>query len=182
MAGDPPTLAFTLMSWACEPHHNDPTAFAERVLNHLPAQAAPLAAHRTKILTTTAVWAALDAIAVGNAALAQQHWRNAAPRLPTQGQSTTAAITNALADYPANGSHEQHVACAESFFDALPELTALRNKTLAHLHMARAFKAQASGATQEAGRALRKGVQLDRSWLRNRGVLSIWVKTLLKPS
>jgi hypothetical protein len=171
-----PMLAFTLMAWAREPYHNDPLAFAERVLAHLPPAAQSLAAHRERILMTTAVWAALDAVTVDNAALAQQHWRNASSHLPELTQSSN-AIIEFMSDYLEALPNDQQIHLARRFFEALPSLQPLRNKALARLLMARAFKAHASGATHEARQAVRQGVQLDQAWLRNRGVLSMWVKS-----
>ena len=171
-----PPLVYTLISWAREPFNGDPTAFVQRVLDHLPPTAAqviaPSVQAREHILSTAAVWAALDAICVDNPALARQHLSNAIKRLPKLRNQPDLAIA-LMIDYLKAFPSELQLTYAQRFFDALPSMNALRNKALARLHMARAFHEHTSGAVKESANAAKKGLQLDRSWLRNRGVLSI---------
>lgn len=182
MVGEVPPLTYTLISWAADPITGDPVAFAVRVLDNLPASAASLCSCRQRILYAAAIWAIVDASLVGNTELARQHLRNAL-RCEATFVDDPALMIELFIDRVRSEEAERQIRCVEDFFDNLPSelagLVSYRSKALARLCMARGFEACADGAAKEAGKALWQGVRRDPSWLRNRGVWSIMLRSLL---
>ncbi|HFE67167.1 MAG TPA: glycosyltransferase [Chloroflexi bacterium] len=74
----------------------------------------------------------------------------------------------------------------ETVYDNLtPELTLLarrRNRDLSQAAMAAAFKAYNRGDKRQARTAVRRAIRYQPAWLKNRGVLSIFLRTHLSPS
>ncbi len=74
----------------------------------------------------------------------------------------------------------------ETVYDNLtPELTLLarrRNQDLSQAALAAAFEAYSQGDKRRARAAVRRAIRYQPAWLKNRGVLSIFIRTHLSPS
>jgi len=180
-AGALPPLAYVIVAWARDPVNGDPALYAERVLNNLPNTASGLSRYRDDVIGIAVTWTALDALAVNNPSLARQHLASAIHHVPTL-LNDYELLLGPMVDYVQALPIERQIRMAQQFFDALPDnlpvLEIERNKALARLYLAQAFKANEEGAVKEAAAAARYGIRLDRSWLRNRGVLSMLWKGL----
>jgi hypothetical protein len=77
-----------------------------------------------------------------------------------------------------NGSPELELPFVEAFFSALPGSgRRLKRETLSLYHVASAFRYRENEDWRSARTEVRKGVALNPAWLRNRGVMSIWLKS-----
>ncbi len=174
--GELPPLAYTIVAWAMDPVNGDPATFTEAVLDNLPNTASGLTRYREELIGTAVAWAALDALGVNNAALARRHLATAVERVPTLSMNYE-ALLNPMVDFVQALPVSAQVRRAQQFFEVLPlEVPVLQtdqNKAVARLYLAQAFKANAAGAHAEAYATIKNGLKLDRSWLNNRGVLSI---------
>lgn len=174
--GELPPLAYTIVAWAMDPVNGDPATFTEQVLDNLPNTASGLTRYREELIGTAVCWATLDALGVNNTALARRHLEMAVERVPTLSMYYE-WLLNPMVDYVQTLPEAAQIRRALQFFDVLPldvpVLQTDQNKALARLYLAQAFKANAAGARHEAFEAVRNGVRLDRSWLRNRGVISM---------
>lgn len=86
--------------------------------------------------------------------------------------------------YTSSGSMEATTALTERIFaDLLPqtrELQRVRGRLLARLHMSAVFDAAARGEREQVCAHLWPGVRHDPSWLRNRGVVSLLIKSAVR--
>jgi len=180
--GDIPPLTEFLISWAAGPISGDPATFIERVLDNLPDSASRLCCFRQRLLCAAAVRAAVDANLVHNSALARQYLVNALEIENSSFEDPTLVVEQ-LVDYVRSQESDCQVECIESFFDNLPsELTNLlscRRRALGRFYMARTFESYAKRESTRTRATIIRGVYYDPSWLRNRGVWSIMLRSLL---
>lgn len=174
-----PPLAYTIVAWAMDPVNGDPSTFAERVLDNLPNTASGLTRYRDEVIGIAVAWASLDALGVDNPALARRHLQSAVDRAPALSFEYD-LLLNPMVNYVQTLPDEDQFRRAQQFFEVLPHdvpvLQRDQDKMLARLYMARAFKANTEGAQHAAYSAAKYGIMLDKSWLCNRGVLSILLK------
>ena len=86
-------------------------------------------------------------------------------------------LLDPMIDYVQQLPEGRQIHLVEQFFEVLPTEVPVfevdRDKAIARLYLARAFRANAAGERHAAYEYVRCGIELDKSWLRNRGVLSI---------
>jgi glycosyltransferase involved in cell wall biosynthesis len=93
-------------------------------------------------------------------------------------------VEDIVSRYTAANSRETSVAMTERIFNDLlptsPHLERVRNRLLGRLHMQEVFAAIDRGEQKQATTHLWQGVRRDPSWLRNRGVLSLLIKSAMQ--
>lgn len=93
-------------------------------------------------------------------------------------------IEEVVLRYTASGSVEATTSLIERIFtELLPqtrELQRVRSRLLARLHMSAVFDAAARGERKQVSEHLWPGVRHDPSWLRNRGVVSLLIKSAVR--
>ncbi len=179
--GEYPLLVSALVSWAVNPVTGDPATFLERVLDNLPAPALRLRSFRQRMMCEAAVRSAVDANMVHNDALARRYLLSALEKEKAL-RDDPALVIALLVDCAREQERERQIECIEKFFNNLPpelaNLRAFRRKALGRLYMARTFESHNSGKGAEARAAIIRGTFYDPSWLRNRGVWSIALRSL----
>ncbi|MCC7355148.1 MAG: glycosyltransferase [Anaerolineae bacterium] len=182
MEGEYPFLASALVAWAVNPVTGDPATFMARVLDNLPDSASRLRPLRQRMVCEAAIRSAVDATAVGNDALARQYLLSALEKERAL-SNDPALVVELLVNHIRGQEEKQQTDCVGRFFNNLPpelaSLRAFRRKALGRLYMAAGFEAHKTGAAREAARAIWHGVRLDPTWLRNRGVRSILLRSML---
>ena len=174
--GNLPPLAYTIVAWAMDPVNGDPSNYAERVLNNLPNTASSLTRYRDEIIGIAATWAAMDALSVNNPDLARRHLDNVVQQMPLLCTEYD-YLLDPMIDYVQQLPEGRQIHLVEQFFEVLPTEVPVfevdRDKAIARLYLARAFRANAADERHAAYEYVRRGIEHDKSWLRNRGVLSI---------
>jgi len=180
--GDIPPLTYYLISWAVDPITGDPATFVAWVLDNLPDSASWLCCFRQRLLCAAAIRAAVDANLVHNSALARQYLVNALEIENSSFENPTLVVEQ-LVDYVRSQESDCQVECIKNFFDNLPsELTNLlscRRRALGRFYMARTFESYAKHERTRTRATIIRGVFYDPAWLRNRGVWSIMLRSLL---
>jgi GT2 family glycosyltransferase len=182
MAGSIPPLTDALVSWAADPITGSPAVFVERVLENLPVSMSHLRSLRRRIVTAATIRAAVDANIVGNDSLARQHLIEAL-QIENSSFDNVTLVIEQLVDYVRCQEYDCQVTCIENFFNNLPselaKLLPFRRKALGHLHMTRTFESYEKREITKTRAAVIRGVYYDPSWLRNRGVWSIVLRSWL---
>ncbi len=181
--GDKPPLLSTLIAWGAEPVTGDPAEYALGLLKNLPNGVDWAERHGARILLSTCISAALDAVWVKRLDLASAYLLNSYKITPSTWQDAS-QVVSVLTDALNNFEADQRPALMEQWFETLPPQLAgvqtLRKKAAGRLFMAHGFKAQQRGHLDEAAAAFRQGIRRDPAWLLNRGVLAVLARDTLK--
>ncbi len=160
----------------------DPVAFAESVFDHLPEEADFLPALRRQTLGTIAFHLALRGYNAGDDEVGQTHFAAAwqlAPHL-FQDEAQLVEQISQTAFHLLLNQPERFVA---SVLSGLPEHArawrGLRPRLLGHIHIAKAFEAYAARQRRDTMGHVAQAVRHQPAYLRNRGVLSIFVQSFL---
>lgn len=160
----------------------DPLTFVQNVFDHLPAAAFFLHSYRNQVMGDTAFHLALRCFNANDLEVGQGYITKAWQLAPVWFQDTDALVekvgqaafhfalddparfvANVLAHLP------QHIKTRRS----------LRPRLLGHIHLARAFEGYAAQQRRSTLVHLGQAVRHQPTYLRNRGVLSIFVRSIL---
>ncbi len=167
----------TLCNEALDVRVSDPFAFVEAIFSHLPAAAKSLEPEREFVLSQVRIGLALRAYAKGNLDSGQTHLQAA---LVLQADQTE-YFAKRCAAYAMRLSVKP-IDFVQSVLDHLPPeavfLKTLRSRLMSDVAIACAFEAYFAGQRGRAGRQIVTAALWQPSWLKNRGVLSVLVKSL----
>lgn len=181
LAHNPEALLNLLRDDALSARVSDPLQFAEDVLTHMPTSARHLSAYRAQLLSRIHVGLALRDFAAERLAEAQAHLTQAVaydPATCQHGDEFSAVVTHYAMRLPIE-SPQRFV---DTVFHNLPpgaqSLGRLHTHVLGDVSIAGAFEAHAAGRPQQTLAQLLTGLRYRPTWLRNRGVASLLLKSL----
>lgn len=160
----------------------DPLTFIQHVFDHLPANAVFLHSYRNQAISDTAFHLALRCFNTNDLEAGQTHITKAWQLAPVLFQDKDALVEKVgqaafhfVLDDPAR--------FVANVLAHLPEHTktwrSLRPRLLGHIHLARAFEGYAAQQRRSTLVHLRQAIRHQPAYLRNRGVLSIFVRSIL---
>jgi hypothetical protein len=183
LANSSEALARMLWEDALSPRVSTPQQFIASVFGHLPPQAGPLRRRHALIIRQVGIGLALRSYATGDIAEAQQ-------RL-LQALGTGALAAGQVEEFAgALSHHAMHVPTGspDGFVervlhhlpDAVTELARVRPRVLSEVHIGSAFEAYAAGHWKQVFGHLLRAAHYSRRRLWNRGVASIFLKSMLR--
>jgi len=166
---------------ALGPHIDDPVNFIDQVFNHLPSLAGGLRPFHSRLLGQGYVGLALRSYGGGNISEAKHHLAQAIASDPHLLEQTE-GFKRLLCNYAMNLALSTPILFVETVFRNLPAsaqpLTQLRPRILSEVSIACAFEDYAAGRQWLAARRVVTGLYHRPSWLGNRGVVSIFLRSL----
>lgn len=180
-----PTLLQQTDTW----HHNmatqalsyrvvDPIQFVTNIFNHLPKEAHALCSCQDRLLGHVHMQLALHHSYIGQIAATQQHLLEAMALQPITPQQFAETVSHATFHLPLVDFH----AYVDGVLTHLPTVVqawqGLRPQILGHIHLALAFEAFANQQRNLTLRHTLAALRYQPRYMRNRGVLSIFFKSL----
>ncbi|HUX85694.1 MAG TPA: glycosyltransferase, partial [Chloroflexota bacterium] len=154
----------------------------EGIFSHLPPDLADLASRRPRALAHSLLRFAGCYLALGDIERGQDTLSRALREAPEIAREPE-AVLGVLLGPSITPWIRDRLAYVDAVFASLPpEATHLRSfarKAKATVHMERVFVAESSADRADLARNLWQGLRLDPSWLRNRGVQSLMLETLI---
>ena len=165
---------------------HDPIKFINDVFDHLPPLAEPIGEHRSRLLSQVYAGLAVRSYAAKKIAAAKHQLREAIrlqPSLPPDcGPAALEAFVQSVCDYADNLPIESPSVFVDTVFQNLPaeagRLTHARSRALGEVYVARAFEDYAAGRRQLVPARVLTAVRHHPPLLKNRGVISIFVRSL----
>lgn len=159
----------------------NPIKFINDVFDHLPPVAVPLAGYRNRLLSQIQVTFALHSYGTGKVAEGRDQLSEAVRCDPAILEKTDDFI-RLVYDYAARQRMASTVDFVNTVFENLPpqalSLTHIRGKVLGDVNVASAFLDYSAGRRRLVPGRVLQAVRNQPSLLKNRGVLSIFVKSL----
>lgn len=159
----------------------DPIRFIENVFDHLPAEAAPLRAHRDRLLGQLALTLALFDCGAGRLEQARERFGMAIAMRPDLVQQSQ-LFMDAVYECAQKMDIDAPLDYLDTVFQSLPAdaagLVRLRSSLLGEMTAAKAFRAFQTGHRADVPPQVLRALWLRPSLLRNKGVLSIFMKSL----
>jgi hypothetical protein len=160
---------------------SDPVKFVSEVLDHLPPGAASLGQQRTLILSRVHLGLALWNYGLGKTAEAKRQLVDALTLCPSMFEQSE-EFAKLLGKYAMRLPVSDPLQYVETVFKDLPAgaqlLKNVKPRVLDEVNLACAFEDYAAGRKRQVVRRVFKAWRSRPSWLRNRGVASIFVRSL----
>jgi glycosyltransferase involved in cell wall biosynthesis len=178
---DPKALIQSLADAALSLRVEDPIKFATDVFDHLPSCASEILLYRSNSFAQIYAGLAIQNYAANNLTEAKQQLAQAItldPTILTQPKAFVNLLSHYAMRLPVNSSTQ----FIETVFQNLPtnagELRHIRPHALGEVNIAGAFQDYSAGLWLLTVRRILTGVWYRPTWLGNRGILSIFVKSL----
>jgi tetratricopeptide (TPR) repeat protein len=170
----------TLCKEALDVRVDDPFQFIDGVLDHLPPNADAIRPYRAYLVSRVYVGLALRNYGGGKIAEAQHQFADAIALYPAMLEKPEDFVRT-LCDFAMSLPVTPHLYVAAVFQNLPPEahrLERLRSRVLSDVNIGRAFEDYFAGRRRLAARRILSGLRYRPSWLGNRGVVSVLVKSL----
>jgi glycosyltransferase involved in cell wall biosynthesis len=178
----PKDLLQLLCDDAASPRVADPVGFIAGVFEHLPSCAESLGQYRSHALSQVYAGLALRNYAAGNVAEARRQLAEAITLSPSMLEQTE-DFARLLSHQAVNPPVESPASFVDMVLQNLPDeaqrLKHIRSYVLGNVSIACAFEDHSAGRRRLAARRVLTGLWYRPSWLRNRGVVSIFIRSLL---
>lgn len=160
----------------------DPLVFAQAVFDHLPTAADFLHSYRDQVMGHIAFQLALRCFNTGDEETGQAHMTTAWQLAPALFQDATAFIERvgqAAFHFVLNDPARFVAGLLAHVPEPIRAWRSLRPQILGHIHLARAFEGYAAQQRRSTLVHLGQAIRYQPAYLRNRGVLSIFVRSVL---
>ncbi len=177
----PEALLKLICDTALGSHIDDAVNFLVRVFDHLPPCAEGLRPHYSRLLGHAYVGLALPNYGSGNILEAKEQLAQAIALDPTLLERTE-DFKGVLANYAMDMAPSTPILYVETVFQNMPAsaqpLARIQARVLSEVSIACAFEDYAAGRRRSAARRVLAELRRNPSWLRNRGVISIFLRSL----
>lgn len=182
LSGDPSLILQKVIDAALITRRKDPLAFLDSVLEHLPQEIIYLQSYRSYLLGRIGISLAMQFFAAGNVEKARQQMIAAIHSNPSLLERFD-EFHEALCHYATSLPVPEPVNYASKVLDNLPAeaepLKRTRRQVLSDVHLACAFKEYEADRWSSAIRHIMGAAQYRPVVFKNRGVISIYLKSLL---
>jgi glycosyltransferase involved in cell wall biosynthesis len=179
--GQPEDLLELICDTALGSHIDDAVNFLARVFDHLPSCAEGLRLHYSRLLGRVYVGLALRGYGSGNIPEAKDRLAQAIAFNSTL-LDQTKDFERLLCNYAMDMAPSTPILFVETVFQNLPAsaqpLARIRARVLSEVGIACAFEDYAAGQRRSVARRVFAELRRHPSWLRNRGVISIFLRSL----
>jgi glycosyltransferase involved in cell wall biosynthesis len=178
----PEDLAQFLYNGALDPHVADPVKFITDMFDHLPPEADVLRPYRSQLLSQVYTRLALQNYGLRNVTEARRQLAEAIALDPTILEQPE-AFADSVCHYAMRLPVDSPVLYADAVLQNLPagaqRLAQVRSHVLSEVSIDCAFQDYFAGRRWLVVRQVLTALRYRPSWLRNRGVVSIFLKSLL---
>lgn len=160
---------------------HEPIKFINDVFDHLPAIAAPIDAHRSKLIGQISAALAMRYYATGEIKEAQQHM-NAAIARDASMLAQPDAFVRSVYEYAGMLPEQARLGYVDTVFGHLPDaaraLSRTRSRVLGEVNVNRAFQEYHTGQRRAVPRRVLTALRYHPALIKNRGVVAIFARSL----